>query len=151
MNDFFLQPYEEKQEEAPKKKKDYFFDFLNDISYAKKGIWSDETKSSYKPYMINRFLSGSPDCVLFANDMNSMAHLDADMQYDYYFYSLRQKKRFAKWMKAEKNEQIDMLMEFYGYNFKRAKEVISLHTEKDFKRIQSALDKGGKTKIGKSG
>jgi hypothetical protein len=93
--------------------------------------------------LINRFISGNIDTVLYAQEMNMRHALDPDMQHDYYFHSLPSKRRFSKWKKREKEEDIELLRKFYNYNHQRAKEVLSLHSEEDLIAIRKKYDEGG--------
>ena len=56
---------------------------------------------------------------------------------------IRKNKRFSKWHKAEKSELLEIVMEFYGYSIKRAKEVLPLLTTEDIEQMKIVLDKGG--------
>ena len=69
-------------------------DWLNSINFNKQDLTADDPTaiSSYPPYIINRWLSGTIDSILFANEMNLNAHVDKDMQYAFFLYTLRKKK-----------------------------------------------------------
>jgi len=126
-----------------KERKNFFFDFLNDINFQKKGIYNEETKDDYKPWSINKFLSGNIDTVLYAQDMNKLYHLDHELQYDYYLHSIKKKKRFSKWVKNKKEEMVELLMKYYNYNREKAKQVINLHSKEDLKMIKHRMFVGG--------
>ena len=84
------------------------FDYATAILQTKKQMIVDEiTEKEYQPFLINRALSQHKDCVLFANEMNRRHHLDKKPQFDFLLNTVRSMKRpFAKWVKAEKNDEI---------------------------------------------
>ena len=143
--DDFLHSEEVQEFASEEKKHNYFFDFLNDIYYDKQYIFDDETQIDYKPWNINKFISGNMDTVLYAQEINERYHLDNDMQFDYYFNSIRKRKRYSKWIKSKKDETINLLMEYYNYNRKKSQQIINLHDKDDLEIIKQRLFRGGKT------
>jgi len=123
------------------------FDFIKDITHEKKNLMSDDEdkqiENQYTPFIVNRGLSYFIDTVIYANEMNVRPNTDKKLQFDFLINTVRQKKRFSKWHKSEKTKEIELLMEYYGYNVHRAKEVLSLHTKEQLKHIERMLDKGG--------
>ena len=103
-----------------------------------------EAISSYPPYIVNRCLSGAVDSVLFANEMNLNAHLDKDMQYSFFLYTLRKRKRFSPWLKKEQIEDLDLVKKHYGYSNEKAKVAVSLLTKTQIETIRNQHDMGGK-------
>lgn len=101
-----------------------------------------EAEKEYKPFIINRFMSYHIDTILFANDMNMFSNLDPQMQFEYYLHAVRNRKRFAKWMKPEKVEDIELIKEYFRYNSIRAREVLPLLSEKDLDYIRMKCDNG---------
>ena len=94
------------------------FDFVNDINYKKKDLLKDDIdnqlENEYKPFLVNRSLSFNFDTILQANEMNVRTHLDNKLQYHYLLNIIRPKNRFGRWLKAEKYEAIDLIVEYYG-------------------------------------
>lgn len=85
------------------------FKFIQDINYDKQYLYDDNTKSEYKPWIVNVSMSMFPDTLAHAAFLNLNAGLDAKMQHDYLFYAVQKRKRFKKdgWFKksdAEKRE-----------------------------------------------
>ena len=79
------------------------FDYLKSINTTKKNIMVDDlTEKEYNAFIINRGLSFFPDTVLYANEMNLNHHLDSRLQYDFLINIIKKKKRFTKWVKADK-------------------------------------------------
>lgn len=123
------------------------FDFIKDISHEKNNLMVDdvdhEIEKQYVSFIVNRGFSYFLDTVMIANEMNLNSHIDSKLQFDFLINTVRQKKRYSKWHKAEQNDDINMLKEYYGYNIHRAKEVLPLHSSDQLKIIREKLDKGG--------
>jgi hypothetical protein len=123
------------------------FDFLNDINYGKKNLMIGDTdhqvEKQYLPFIVNKGLSYTMDTVLYANEMNIRPNTDKKLQFDYLINTVRRNKRFPKWIKSQENENIKMIVKYYGYNVQRAKEVLHLHSVKDLDLIKEKLNTGG--------
>jgi len=120
------------------------FELLDAINYTKEDIYNEVGSHEYKPYMINHFLSGNMDSVLYANEMNTRPCMDKQMQFDYLRFSLRKKKRYSKWLKQEKMNDIKYIMDYYNYSETKAREVIDLLCDEEINYIKDKLDRGGK-------
>ena len=119
---------------------DLFRDILPSILQTKKPVLDDE--KDYVPYVINRSLSFHDDCIMFANEMNRNPHLDRRLQYDYFINILRAWKRpFRRWQKLEKNDDLELIKEYYGYSNEKAKAALALLTESQLDTIRRS--KGG--------
>ena len=120
-------------------------DWVNSINFTKENLIEDpEAISSYPPYIINRCLSGHLDTVLFANEMNKYSNLDKDMQYSFFLYTLRKRKRFSPWLKKEQIEDLDLVKKHYGYSNEKAKIAVTLLTKTQLEYIRNKHDMGGK-------
>ena len=120
-------------------------DWLNSINFTKENLIEDpDMISSYPPYIINRCLSGHLDTVLFANEMNKHSNLDKDMQYSFFLYTLRKRKRFSPWLKKEQMDDLDLVKKHYGYSNEKAKVAVSLLTKTQLETIRNKHDMGGK-------
>lgn len=123
------------------------FDFIKDISHIKENIMKDdvdtEIEKQYNAFIVNRGFSYFMDTVIYANEMNVRSGVDAKLQFDFLINTIRQKKRYSKWHKAEQSDDIQILKEYYDYNIHRAKEVLPLHTKEQLMFIREKLDKGG--------
>ena len=121
-------------------------DWLNSINFNKNNLIEEdpETISSYPPYIVNRCLSGHLDTVLFANEMNKHSNLDKDMQYSFFLYTLRKRKRFSPWLKKEQVDDLDLVKKHYGYSNEKAKVAVSLLTKTQLEYIRNKHDMGGK-------
>jgi hypothetical protein len=119
------------------------FEFINDICYAKRNVMTEELENKYTPYVVNKGLSYFIDTVFQANEMNVHHNADNRLQYDFLLNSVRPKKRFSKWSKNNRLEEIELIKEYYGYSDDKAKDVVNILGDDHIKYIKSKLDKGG--------
>lgn len=122
------------------------FDFLNSICDTKNDLISNDPlcEKEYAPFLINRGLSYHYDTVMFANEMNSNYHLEKRMQYYFYLHAISKKKRFSKWHKPDKIEDVDLISRVYGYSKKKALEAIKIISKDDLERIRKDYNIGGR-------
>lgn len=120
------------------------FDYTNSITQTKKYMMeSEHDEKAYVPFLINKSLSFYVDTVLYANDMNQMHWLDKKLQYDYLFYSIPAKKRFTKWPKKKKEEDLELIKEYFGYGTTKAKQALAVLNDIQLDEIKQKLIKGG--------
>ena len=120
------------------------FDFLNSINFSKKNLIEDtEDEKQYVPFIVNRGLGYFQDTIMLANEMNVNCHIDNKMQYDFLKNTVRKRKRFSKWLKAEDDRKVDILVAYLGYSRSNAKHVADLFDDSAIKDIKKRLDKGG--------
>jgi hypothetical protein len=123
------------------------FDFLNAINSTKTDLLKEDgiVDKDYKPFMVNRGLSYFPDTILYANEMNIHNHLDRDCQFYFLLNSVSKKKRWSKWIKKDPlSKNLEYVKEYFGYSDERAKEALSVLTDKDLNIIIEKLQKGGR-------
>lgn len=127
------------------------FDFGNDLSFTKKNLlkvegYSEEVVKNLKGcvFIINKIFSQYPDTILWANEMNVANGLEPEMVYEFYYHGIKPKKRFAKWGKSKKIEDIEIVMEYYKYSRRMAASIIDLVDDVDLELMEKKLDKGGK-------
>lgn len=127
---------------------DLFKDIVPSILQKKEHlIQTEEDEKSYEPFLVNKALSGHQDCLFYVNEMNCNKHLDKRLQYDFLFYSIRPyKRKFQKWIKSNKDEDIELIKEYYCYNTTKAKQIYRILTEEQIDVIKQKLNKGGKIK-----
>jgi hypothetical protein len=123
------------------------FDFVNSINFTKKNLMrgsdNDElSEKSYAPFLTNKSLSYFTDTLLYANEMNRMHFLDNKLQYEFFLNSIRKKKRFAKWAKADKNDDLVMISEYYQISLSKAKEAIRILTPEQLSTIRNKMEQG---------
>lgn len=121
-------------------------DWLNSINFNKQNLIEDDNTliKDYPPYIINRCLSAHYDAILFANEMNINHHLDKDMQYHFYLYGLRKRKRYSPWLKKSKVEYLDYIKSYYGYSNEKAMEALKILNKEQLKFIKNTFEIGGK-------
>jgi hypothetical protein len=124
------------------------FDFVTSINTSKKnlmkGTENDElAEKTYSPWLTNKARSYFADTIHAANMMNCNHHLDHKLQYSFLINIIRPSKRFSKWVKKEKDEDLEAIMEHFGYNRQKAKTALELLTPDQIKTIKKKLDKGG--------
>ena len=120
--------------------------WLNSINFTKSNLLDDDPTviKSYPPYIVSRCLSGSVDSILFSNEMNMNAHLDKDMQYSFFLYTLRKRKRYSPWLKKEQVDDLDLVKKHYGYSNEKAKVALSLLTKPQIESLRQTHDMGGR-------
>ena len=123
------------------------FDYLNSINLTKKNLMIDEqSEKDYVPFIVNRGLGYFADTVLLANEMNVNCHVDSKMQYDFLRGTVKKRKRFSKWLKADDDKKIDIICEYFGYSRSVAKSVSDLFDKQTINDLKKRLNKGGASK-----
>jgi uncharacterized protein YifN (PemK superfamily) len=141
----FGEPEKVYQEEPYKAPAITPFDFLNSIHHSKENLIVDEwSEKQYNPYIINKGLSYGHDTVIPANEMNSRPHLDKILQFHFLINIIRPKKRFNKWIKAEKIDDLETVKEYYGYSTEKAKQILPLLNDSVIDEMKTRITKGGK-------
>ena len=123
------------------------FDYINSINFTKKNLMrgseNDElAEKGYAPYLTNKSLSYFTDTLLYANEMNKLHFLDNKLQYEFFLNSIRKKKRFAKWAKADRNDDLVMISEYYQISLSKAKEAIRLLSHEQLSTIRNKMEQG---------
>ena len=133
------------------------FDYLNAINQSKENMMvgtdnDDLAEKAYNAYIVNKGLSYFSDTIFYANEMNSRHLLDNKPQFLYLLNTIRPRKRFSKWFKNEVLEDINVISEYFGYSYTKAKQVHNLITSDQLKIMRQKLEKGGlKSKEKKNG
>jgi hypothetical protein len=124
------------------------FDFINSISYSKNNMMRDSEndelmEKDYNSWVVNKGLSYYLDTILYANEMNMYHDLQNRAQYEFLLNSIRPRKRFSKWFKEEKSENLDIICEYYRCNRNIGKQYLKLLTEDQIQFIKEKQEKGG--------
>ena len=122
-------------------------EYLNSINFTKKDLMKSDDKEwikKYPAFIINKILSGFSDTIMFVNEVNRNHFLDKDMQYSFLLNSIRSKKRYSPFLRAEKLNDLDVVKEYYGYSNEKAKSALDILTKDEVKLIKEKLFKGGK-------
>ncbi len=120
------------------------FDFLNAINYTKENILNVDNDKQYNQFMINRGLSYFNDTVIIANEMNKYHMIDNKLHFDFCINTIRKRKRFSKWFKAEESESIEVIKEYYGYSNEKARQVLALLNQNELNELKQKVSKGGR-------
>jgi hypothetical protein len=121
------------------------FDYVNAILQNKKKLIVDElTEKSYAPFLVNRSLSYHKDCIFYANEMNRYHQIDKKLQNDFLINIVRSQKRpFAKWVKAEKSEDLECIKQIFGFSESKAREAVRLLSKEQIQKLKEQTDIGG--------
>lgn len=121
------------------------FEYLNSVNTSKKDIMIDDVaEKAYNAYMINRGLSFFQDTILIANEMNINPHLGKKLQYHFLINTIRKRKRFSKWHKATKLNDLEVVKEYYGYSNEKARQALTLLSKEQLIELRKKVHKGGK-------
>lgn len=120
-------------------------DWLNSINQTKKNLLDEDPnlEKEYPPYIVNKCLSGSIDCIMFVNELNMNHSLGKKLQYDFLINTVRTKKRFSPWMKKEKIKDLEYVKSYYGYSTEKAEQALRILSEEQIDFIKQKLDVGG--------
>ena len=124
------------------------FDFVTDINLGKKDIITNSdnpelAERTYNPYLTNKSLSYFQDTIHYANEMNMHSDLNHKMQYSFLLNIVRKRKRFSKWHKTIDDENLQAVIDYYGYSVKKAKEALKILSDEQLSTIKLKLSKGG--------
>lgn len=121
------------------------FDILKDINLNKSYTLynHEEFDKQYNDFMINRFLSMSPETVLEANFMNIFNNIPKKSKYLFLTDIVERKDRFLKYAKpnSESNTKlIECLQNLYYVNKNEAMLISETITEEEKKRVIKNYD-----------
>ncbi len=131
-----------------KVKKIGLFDFLTDLTSNKEYLLSENTEREFNIYMVNKGLGQQMDLILLANEMNKSPGLTKEMVHDFYFYSIKKKKRYGSWAKADNGnkEVLDLIVKHYVVNRTVAESYLKLMTPDDINSLKQKYEVGGRSK-----
>jgi hypothetical protein len=79
-----------------------------------------------------------------ANEMNRYHHIDNRLQFDFFINIIRKKKRFSKWAKPEKLNDVEVIKEYYGYSNEKARQASKLLSSDQIDELKKKVYKGGR-------
>ena len=121
-----------------------FGEIMKSINMKTEHLDTDFIEEHYVPFSVNKSLSYFPDSLDFAVRMDECPNLPKKAQYDFYYYGLRKRNRFARWHSPQDDpENLDVVMQYYNYSKDKAKEALKLLTEDQIKELKRRLDTGG--------
>ena len=124
------------------------FDYVKNINGGGANLMRDTendtlAESGYNPWLTNLSFALHADTILYANLMNQYSDLDNRPQYEFYKYGVRPKKRSAKWVKTENDEELDIICELYECNRNVARDYLSLLSKNQLDIMKQQKQKGG--------
>ena len=123
------------------------FDFIKAINESKDIMKNDPlAEKDYIPFLVNRGLSFFQDTILQVNEMNRNHFLDNKLQFDFLINNIRSRKRWSKWLKPDKIDNLELVKIYFGFGNEKAKEALEVLTSENIEVIKSKLAEGGMEK-----
>jgi len=122
-------------------------DYLNSLNVTKENLMESDDpmwEKKYSPFIINKCLAPFNDTIMLVNEMNMRHHLDTKLQYDFLLNTIRSKKRYAPWVKADKLKDLEYVKEYFGYSNVKAKAALQILDNEQITTIKNSLNKGGR-------
>ena len=126
-------------------------EYLNAINVSKEPLLDSEDEQwekKFAPFIVNKCVAPFEDTIMLVNEINQLHHLDKKLQFDFLINSIRPRKRFTPWVKANKLDDLEYVKEFYGYNNEKARVALSILNDEQIATIKRKLNKGGKNGTG---
>jgi hypothetical protein len=117
------------------------FDFVTSIN---NHVRIDLDKQ-YDQFLVTRHFSHFIDSVMYAHEAATFNNMKNDLHYDYLFNSIGKKNRYLKWPKSVKDEEIEVISEYYDCSYEKAKELKTVLSEEAMNYIREwnqAIRKG---------
>lgn len=116
------------------------FDHLNNITLHKKEFDDNnqEVKTSYLPFLINRFISMTEVYIPIVNEINKYPDVPKATHYRYYKQIIPKRKQFFPYIKKPKDfniEEKECICEYFECSLKDADRYIDTLSEEQIKRI----------------
>ena len=122
-------------------------EYLKAINQTKEKLMDSDDEmweKKYPAFIVNKCLAPFKDTIMLVNEINMNHHLDNKLQFDFFLNTVRLRKRYAPWMKANKVKNLEYVKEYYGYGNEKAKSALNILNDEQIKTIKNSLDKGGK-------
>jgi hypothetical protein len=124
-------------------------EYLNAINHTKERLLDsedEEWEKKYPPFVVNKCVYPFQDTIMLVNEINQLPHLDKKLQFDFLLNSVRSRKRFTPWLKANKLDNLEDVKEYYNYSNEKAKQALDILTDEQIAEIKKKLYKGGAKK-----
>jgi len=121
-------------------------DYLNAINHTKETLLDtedEEWEKKYPPFVVNKCVYPFQDTIMLVNEINQLPHLDKKLQFDFLINSVRSRKRYSPWLKANKLDNLEDVKEYYNYSNEKAKQALDILTDEQIATIKQKLNKGG--------
>ena len=121
--------------------------YLKSINETKEHLLDSDDpmwEKKYSPFIINKCLAPFNETIIAVNEMNQRHHLDKKLQYDFLLNSISKRKRFDKWQKADKSEDLDYVRAYFNYSYPKAVSALRILSQKQIDTIKEKVtNKGG--------
>jgi hypothetical protein len=124
-------------------------EYLNAINHTKERLLDsedEEWEKKYPPFVVNKCVYPFQDTIMLVNEINQLPHLDKKLQFDFLLNSVRSRRRFTPWLKANKLDNLEDVKEYYNYSNEKAKQALDILTDEQIAEIKKKLYKGGAKK-----
>jgi len=124
-------------------------DYLNAINHTKERLLDsedEEWEKKYPPFVVNKCVYPFQDTIMLVNEINQLPHLDKKLQFDFLINSVRSRRRYTPWLKANKLDNLEDVKAYYGYSNEKAKQSLDILTDEQIAEIKKKLYKGGAKK-----
>ena len=121
-------------------------DYLNAINHTKEKLLDsddEDWEKKYPPFIVNKCVYPFQDTIMLVNEINQLPHLDKKLQFDFLLNSVRSRKRYTPWLKANKLDNLEDVKEYYGYSNEKAKQALDILTDEHISAIKQKNKKGG--------
>lgn len=120
------------------------FDYVKSISKTKEDLFKDNTDvSGYIPFLVNTALGRYVDCVLYVNEINMYPDISPEMHYRYLLDNIpASKNRYRKWVSPDINNEVTCIMEYYNYNYSKARQAMKALSKNEIDTIVEIVKKG---------
>jgi len=143
----FMGGVSEPEEVFKEQKLDLFRDYISSMTGRnKKSVWDVEQAANYSPYVVDMLLGRDISTILYANEMNRLPSLPKSAHYRWMLYSIPKGRKKMSGGKKDKGyeEKVKVVMEYYDYSNKKAREALFILTDADLETMRNFLDKGGR-------
>jgi hypothetical protein len=93
-------------------------------------------ESKYNVFIVNKALSFSLDTSIYASIISRTPNITKKQHYDYLYYSIPRGKRFIKWFKSEKPDNVEYVMKYFQCSEPKAVEILNIITSEDLEQIK---------------
>jgi hypothetical protein len=113
------------------------FDYVKSLTKTKEYIFDEQSEKSYNTFLVNKSFSYYQDCIFHSNLINQYPNIEKKMNYDYYYYFISKKSRFAPWKKEDENTLyvLECIKRYFSCSDKVAKEYIKILSEENIKHL----------------
>ena len=118
------------------------FEFIGSIQ-EKDYIFQDKNAKHYTPFVVTMGVSQFIENIAFAYEATKLQYnlsglhveLANKMQYDYLFNTIRKGKKFGKWAKLEKYDNLELIQEVYEVSREAGILILDRLTEEEVEKI----------------